>query len=76
VSAWDAVFVPAHTPAPIIATLNEAIRKALADPELRAQLSERGAEVAPGTPAELARHIAASMTLWGDAVKRSGASVD
>jgi tripartite-type tricarboxylate transporter receptor subunit TctC len=76
VSAWDAIFAPAGTPRPIVNRLNEAIHKALADPELRAQLQSRGAEVAPGTPEELARHIAASMTLWGDAVKRSGASVD
>ena len=76
VSAWDAIFVPAGTPRPIVNRLNEAIHKALADPELRAQLQSRGAEVAPGTPEELARHIASSMTLWGDAVKRSGAAVD
>lgn len=76
VSAWDAIFVPAGTPRPIVNRLNEAINKALADPELRAQLQSRGAEVAPGTPEELARHIAGSMTLWGDAVKRSGAAVD
>ena len=76
VSAWDAIFAPAHTPAPIIATLNEAIRKALADPELRAQLAERGAEVAPGTPAELASFIKAEIPRWGAAVKRSGASIE
>lgn len=76
VSAWDAIFVPAGTPRPVINRLNEAIHKALADPELRAQLQSRGAEVAPGTPEELARHIAGNITLWGDAVKRSGAAVD
>lgn len=76
VSAWDAIFVPAGTPRPIVNRLNEAIHKALADPELRAQLQSRGAEVAPGTPEELAKHIASNMTLWGDAVKRSGAAVD
>ena len=76
VSAWDAIFVPAGTPRPIVNRLNDAIHKALADPELRAQLQSRGAEVAPGTPEELARHIAGSMALWGDAVKRSGAAVD
>ena len=76
VSAWDAIFVPAGTPRPVVERLNEAISKALADPELRSQLQSRGAEAAPGTPEELARHIAASLILWGDAVKRSGASVD
>ena len=76
VSAWDAIVVPAGTPRPIIDKLNAAIRAALADPELRAQLAARGTEVAPGTTEELAKHITSNLTLWGDAVKRSGASVD
>ena len=76
VSAWDAIVVPAGTPRPIIDKLNAAIRAALTDPELRAQLAARGTEVAPGTPEELTRHITSNLTLWGDAVKRSGASVD
>ena len=76
VSAWDAVMVPAGTPRPIIDKLNAAIRTALADPELRAQLAARGTEVAPSTPEELTQHITSNLKLWGDAVKRSGASVD
>ncbi|MDB5847884.1 MAG: transporter substrate-binding protein, partial [Rhodoferax sp.] len=76
VSAWDAIFAPAHTPAPLIATLNEAIRKALADPELRAQLAERGSEVAPSTPAELGSFVKSEIQRWGAAVKRSGASIE
>ena len=32
--------------------------------------------VNPGTPEELTQHITRNLTLWGDAVKRSGASVD
>jgi hypothetical protein len=76
VSAWDAIVVPALTPRPIIDKLNAAIRTALTDPELRAQLSARGTEVAPSTPEELTQHISRNLTLWGNAVKRSGASVD
>ena len=76
VSAWDAIVVPAGTPRPVIDRLNAAIRAALADPELRAQLASRGTEPAPGTPEELTRHITSNLTLWGNAVKRSGASVD
>ena len=76
VSAWDAIVVPAGTPRPIIDRLNAAIRTALANPELRAQLATRGTEVAPGTPEELTQHITSNLKLWGDAVKRSGASVD
>ena len=76
VSAWDAIVTPAGTPRGIVDKINAAIRIAAADPELRAQLQQRGAEMAPGTPEELSKFIANNMTLWGDAVKRSGASVD
>lgn len=75
-SAWDAIMVPAGTPRPIVDKLNAAIHKALADPELRSQLQQRGADVAPSTPEELAKYIAGNITLWGDAIKRSGAAVD
>ncbi len=76
VSAWDALFAPAGTPAPIVARLNEAVQKALADPELRQQLQDRGAEPAPGTSQALAAFIRAEIPRWGDAVRRSGARVD
>ncbi|MET4576435.1 Bug family tripartite tricarboxylate transporter substrate binding protein [Ottowia thiooxydans] len=76
VGAWDAVVAPAGTPAPIVARLNAAVQKALADPELRKQLQERGAEAAPGTPEALSAFIRTELKRWGDAVKRSGAQVD
>lgn len=76
VSAWDAIMVPVGTPRPIVDKLNAAIHKALADPELRSQLQQRGAEAAPSTPEELSKYITSNIPLWGDAVKRSGAAVD
>ncbi len=75
-SAWDAIVVPAGTPRAIVDRINAAIQRASTDPELRSQLQQRGADVAPGTPEELSKYIASNITLWGDAVKRSGASVD
>lgn len=76
VSAWDALVAPAGTPAFVVARLNTAVKKALADPELRRQLQERGAEAAPGTPEELSAFIRTELKRWGDAVRRSGAQVD
>ena len=76
VSAWDAVFAPAGTPQAVVAQLSDAIAKALADPELKAQLRQRGADAAPGSPDALRRHVAAEIKRWGEAVKRSGATVD
>lgn len=76
VSAWDALFVPAHTPRAVVERLNAAVRKALADPELREALLSRASEPAPTSPEELGRFVSAEMTRWGDAVRRSGATLD
>lgn len=76
VSAWDALVAPAGTPAPVVARLNAAVQKALADPELRRQLQERGAEAAPGTPQALSAFIRTELKRWGDGVRRSGAQID
>ena len=73
VSAWDAIFVPKGTPKEIIATLNAAIKKALADPELQKSLLARGARATPSTPEELAAHVTSELPRWGAVVKASGA---
>ena len=75
-SAWDGVLAPAGTPEPVIARLNAAIRKALADPELVESLRSRGARPVAGTPEEFARHIATSTRKWADVVRASGAKID
>ncbi|MES2282927.1 MAG: tripartite tricarboxylate transporter substrate binding protein [Pseudomonadota bacterium] len=76
VSAWDAIMVPTGTPRPVVDRLVAAIHKAQTDPELRAQLQQRGADVVSTTPEELSKYIASNIALWGNAVKRSGAAVD
>jgi tripartite-type tricarboxylate transporter receptor subunit TctC len=75
VSAWDALFAPAHTPRAIVDRLNAAVRKALADPEIKHQLVLRASEPATTSPDELANFVASEIVRWGAAVKRSGATV-
>jgi tripartite-type tricarboxylate transporter receptor subunit TctC len=74
--AWDGIYAPAGTPRPIIDKLNAAIHRALADPELRRTLIERGAEPAAGTPEEHAAFVAKELKMWETAVRKSGAQVD
>lgn len=75
-SAWDGIWAPAGTPRPIIDKLNAAYNKALNDPQTREKLFARGAEPVPGTPDDLAKHVASELPKWAEVVKASGAKVD
>ena len=73
---WNALFAPAGTPPEVIARVNEAAVKALADPEVQAKLQGFGATVVASTPEELAAHVQAELTKWAPVVKASGAQID
>jgi tripartite-type tricarboxylate transporter receptor subunit TctC len=49
------LFAPARTPADVVAILNAALNKALADPAIRKRLAELGSEARPMTPGEFDR---------------------
>ena len=73
---WNALFAPTGTPPEVIARLNEAAVKALADPEVQAKLQSFGAVVVGSTPDELAAHVQAELAKWAPVVKASGAQID
>ena len=55
IEQWLAVFVPAGTPADIVARLNAEIGKALAEPGIRERYAQAALEPVGGTPGDLAR---------------------
>ena len=73
---WWGVLLPAGTPKAIVDKLNAAFRQALEDPQVRESLISRGAFPVPGTPADLARHVAVEYPMWVKLVRDSGAKVD
>lgn len=73
-TSWFGLLAPAKTPAPVVAKLNAAILKALADPDVKNKLLEQGAEPAGETPAQFAAFIASETVKWGKIVKQSGAT--
>ena len=57
-AASDGVYAPAGTPKAVVDKLNAAFRQALEDPQVRDNLISRGAFPVPGTPDDLAQHVA------------------
>ena len=75
-TSWFGMFAPAGTPAPVLAKLNAAIVKVLAQPDVKKKINEQGAEVHSETPEQFAAFIQAESVKWGKVVKESGASLD
>ena len=55
--AWYGILAPAKTPPAIVARLTEAMKKTMANPELRAQLEKIGARPVGNSPQEFATQI-------------------
>ena len=74
--AWFMLYVPAATPAPVLARLREASSLAMASTEVAAKLGAQGLELRAMSADELASFGRAEMVKWADLVKRSGAHID
>ena len=74
---WIGLFAPAGVPADVLATLQDATRKALASKDLRDKLDQQGVEIAPDTtPDQFAKLLQDDLAKWARIVKASGAAVD
>ena len=76
VDSWYAMLVPAKTPRPIIDKLNKALNTVLAEPAIRAQLIEQGADAVGGTPEALGKVIAAEVPKWVKLAKDANIKAD
>ena len=70
------IVAPAGTPGPIIEKLNQALRTALANDDVKAKIAADGAEPLPSTPAEYAADIDREEAKWSEIVRKSGAKAD
>jgi tripartite-type tricarboxylate transporter receptor subunit TctC len=66
------IFMPAKAPAEAVQRAADAIRRAVAAPEVVDAFARFGLEPAPGTPAELAQLVRNESAQWGPIVKRVG----
>ena len=74
--AWNALLAPAGTPADIVQLLNDATRKAIADPAVRAQLIQLGSAPVATSPQELATFIRDEFGKWGKVIKTAGIKIN
>jgi tripartite-type tricarboxylate transporter receptor subunit TctC len=71
-SGWWGIGAPRGTPAEIIDGLNTKVNAAVADPNIKARLSDLGGAALMGSPADFRKLIAADTEKWGKVVKLAG----
>jgi tripartite-type tricarboxylate transporter receptor subunit TctC len=75
-TSWNAIFVPAGTPKPIIDRLNKELDAILNSAETKKFFLDQGAEAGGGTPEQLDAFVRAETAKWAKVVKESGAKAD
>lgn len=75
-SNWFGIVAPKGTPAPVVARLNEAINKALKEPDLARRITDPGNLVGGGSPEDFTRFIAAESQRWGQLIRTRGITPD
>jgi tripartite-type tricarboxylate transporter receptor subunit TctC len=70
-SAWQGLGAPKNTPTDIIERLNVEVNAALADPRIKARLTDFGASVLVGSTADFAKLIAEETEKWGQLIRAS-----
>jgi len=76
VVSWQAIFVPAGTPAPVVDRLHAEIRGILAQPEMQERLKGLGMEPADMTTAQIADFQKAEVDKWAQVIKAAGIKAD
>ncbi|MGH8690434.1 MAG: tripartite tricarboxylate transporter substrate binding protein [Burkholderiales bacterium] len=74
--SWSGIAVPAGTPRAVIERLNKDLNAVLATPEMRAKLTEQGAETIGGAPEVFAQHVRAEREKWSRLIRANNIVVN
>jgi tripartite-type tricarboxylate transporter receptor subunit TctC len=74
-TGWQGVGAPSNTSAEIINKLNKEINAGLADPRMKARITDFGYTVFASSPADFRTFIAAYTEKWAKVIKFSGAKI-
>ena len=71
IDSWFGFLAPAGTPPSVVAALNAAFNKALADPAVRTKLAEIGVIPLGGPPERLGEHMHSEVARWGAVIREN-----
>jgi tripartite-type tricarboxylate transporter receptor subunit TctC len=72
VTAWNALFAPAGTPAPIVDRLSALVKHGMEQPDAKAVMEKQGLDVSTSTPAELGTLVKNELEKWAKVIKAAG----
>jgi tripartite-type tricarboxylate transporter receptor subunit TctC len=75
-SQWFGVGAPKSTPAAIVDKLNIEINASLADPKIKARLTELGGTAFPGSPADFGKFMADETEKWGKVIRTANIKLE
>ena len=73
---WLALVGPAGMPEPVVTTLNAAVREALADAPVVANMASQNLFAIPGSAADIRTRVARDGEIWGGFIKAKGLRVE
>lgn len=76
VEQWQAVYLPAGTPAPVVQRLNTEINKALREPAVIELADQLGITLVGGTPQQLAAVQRADSATWARVIRSGNLQID
>jgi tripartite-type tricarboxylate transporter receptor subunit TctC len=76
ITQWYGMLVPARTPPPVVAKLNQEIARLLHLPDVKEKLAADGADAVGSTPEQFGAHVRAEVAKYGKLVKQIGLKLD
>jgi tripartite-type tricarboxylate transporter receptor subunit TctC len=70
-SSWNALAVPARTPAAVVSRLNQDLVAALNSPDMKKRLQDLNVQARSSTPAEAGELLRTEVKRWGDVITRA-----
>jgi tripartite-type tricarboxylate transporter receptor subunit TctC len=74
--SWQGLGAPRNTPAEIIDKLNSEVNPGLADPRIKARITDLGYSVFASSPAEFAKYVGEYTDKWGKVIRAANIKAD